>query len=179
MPDRFTRISKFLSLVLRHKPELIGLTLDSAGWVSVSDLLRACEAHGHSLTLAELHQVISTNDKQRFSLNEDEQMIRANQGHSVSVELGYSPAIPPDILYHGTVERFLPFIKEQGLNKGARHHVHLSPDMETARRVGQRRGKPIVLKVESERMHQDGRQFFRAENGVWLTEHVPPEYLIF
>ena len=105
-------------------------------------------------------------------------MIRANQGHSISVELGYSPAIPPDMLYHGTVEKFLPFILEEGLKKGYRHHVHLSPDMETARRVGQRRGKPIVLKVESGRMYKDGRQFFRSENGVWLTEHVPPHYLI-
>ncbi|HEX8772700.1 MAG TPA: RNA 2'-phosphotransferase [Pyrinomonadaceae bacterium] len=178
MPDRFTKISKFLSLVLRHKPELIGLTLDSAGWVSVSELLRACQAHGQPLTLEELHKVISSNDKQRFSLSADERMIRANQGHSISVELGYSPAIPPDMLYHGTVEKFLPFILEEGLKKGYRHHVHLSPDMETARRVGQRRGKPIVLKVESGRMYKDGRQFFRSENGVWLTEHVPPHYLI-
>jgi putative RNA 2'-phosphotransferase len=179
MPDGTIKISKFLSLVLRHQPELIGITLDSAGWVSVSELLRACQAHGQSLTLAKLHEVVASNDKQRFSLSEDGQKIRANQGHSISVELGYSPSIPPDILYHGTVEKFLPDIRAEGLKKGARHHVHLSPDLETARRVGQRRGKPIILKVESGRMYQHGRQFFRSENGVWLTEHVPPEYLIF
>lgn len=173
------KTSKFLSLVLRHKPELIGITLDSAGWVSVSELLRACQAHGQSLILAELHEVVASNDKQRFSLSEDGQKIRANQGHSISVELGYNPAIPPDILYHGTVEKFLPSIREEGLKKGARHHVHLSPDVETARRVGHRRGKPIILNVESGKMHRDGQQFFRSENGVWLTEHVPPEYLIF
>lgn len=179
MPDRFTKISKFLSLVLRHRPELIGLTLDSAGWVSVSELLRACQSYGQPLTLAELSKIVTSNDKQRFSISEDEQMIRANQGHSISVELGYSPAIPPDILYHGTVEKFLPFIREEGLKKGARHHVHLSPDWETARSVGSRRGKPIILKVESGRMHKSGKQFFISKNGIWLTEHVAPEYLVF
>jgi putative RNA 2'-phosphotransferase len=179
MPDTSIKTSKFLSLVLRHKPELIGITLDSAGWVPVSELLRACQAHGKSLTLAELHEVVASNDKQRFSLSEDEQMIRANQGHSISIELGYKPALPPDILYHGTVEKFLPSIKVGGLKKGDRHHVHLSTDFETARRVGHRRGKPIILKVEAGRMHRNGHEFFRSENGVWLTEHVPTEYLIF
>lgn len=179
MPGRLVKTSKFLSLVLRHQPELIGITLDASGWVSVSELLRACQAHGQPLTLADLHEVVAHNDKQRFSLSEDGQMMRANQGHSVPVELGYSPAIPPDILYHGTVGKFLSSIKEEGLKKGSRHHVHLSPDEETARRVGQRRGKPLILKVESRRMHQRGHQFFRTANDVWLTEHVPPEYLIF
>lgn len=179
MPDGSIKTSKFLSLVLRHKPELIGITLDSGGWVSVSELLRACQEHGHPLTLAELREVVASNDKQRFSLSEDVQMIRANQGHSISVELGYNAAIPPDILYHGTVEKFLAHIREEGLTKGTRHHVHLSSDLETARRVGLRRGKPIIIKVESGRMHRNGQQFFRSENGVWLTEHVPPEYLIF
>ena len=179
MPDRLVKTSKFLSLVLRHKPELIGITLDSAGWTSVPELLRACRAYGQNLTLAELHDVVASNDKRRFSLSRDGQMIRANQGHSLPVELGYSPAAPPDILYHGTVEMFLPSIRLEGLRKGARHHVHLSAVAEAARRVGGRRGKPIILKVESGRMHRDGLEFFVSANGVWLTEHVPPGYLIF
>ncbi|HEY9881786.1 MAG TPA: RNA 2'-phosphotransferase [Leptolyngbyaceae cyanobacterium] len=177
--DKFTKTSKFLSLVLRHQPETIGIVLDSAGWVSVSELLQACHTHGQPLTLAELHEVVANNDKQRFSFSEDGQKIRANQGHSVPVNLGYSPAVPPSILYHGTVERFLPSIKEEGLKKGTRHHVHLSPDEETARRVGGRRGKPVILRIESGEMHQAGYEFFQSENGVWLTDHVPPNYLVF
>lgn len=177
--DKLTKTSKFLSLVLRHEPRLIGITLDSAGWVPVSELLRACHAHGQPLTLEELHEVVAGNDKQRFSFSEDRQKIRANQGHSVPVELGYTPDIPPNILYHGTVEKFLPLIKEEGLKKGARHHVHLSSDEETAGRVGGRRGRPVILKVESGRMQQEGFEFFRSANGVWLTEHVPSKYLIF
>ena len=179
MTNRSVKTSKFLSLVLRHNPELIGITLDSAGWVSVSELLRACQAHGHQVSLTELHDVVTSNDKQRFSLSKDGQMIRANQGHSLLVELGYSPTIPPDILYHGTVEKFLLSIKEEGLRKGARQHVHLSQDEETAQRVGARRGKPIIIRVESRRMNRDGYEFFLSTNGVWLTEHVPTAYLIF
>ena len=173
------RTSKFLSLVLRHRPELIGISLDPAGWVSVNELLRACRAHGRAITPDELRDLVATSDKQRFAFSEDGERIRANQGHSVAVELGYSPAAPPDTLYHGTVGKFLPSIREGGLKKGDRHHVHLSPDEETARKVGQRRGKPVILKVESGRMHREGHQFFLSTNGVWLIEHVPPEYLIF
>jgi putative RNA 2'-phosphotransferase len=179
MSGKSVKTSKFLSLVLRHRPELIGITLDSAGWVRVSELLRACSAHGLTLTLAQLQGVVARNDKQRFSFSEDGQLIRANQGHSLPVELGYAPAAPPDILYHGTVEKFLPGIRAEGLKKGGRHHVHLSPDAETARRVGSRRGKPLIIRVASGRMHRQGQEFFRSTNGVWLTEHVPPEYLIF
>lgn len=177
--NRLTQTSKFLSLVLRHQPELIGLALDSAGWASTSELLRACRAHGQPLTLEELREVVTGNDKQRFAFSEDEQKIRANQGHSVPVELGYSASVPPHVLYHGTIEKFLPSIKAEGLKRGARHHVHLSPDEETARRVGARRGRPLVLKIDSEGMHRAGHEFFRSTNGVWLTEHVPPEFIIF
>lgn len=177
--DRAVRTSKFLSLVLRHEPGLIGITLDEAGWVSVSELLRACHAHGRAITADELREVVAGNDKQRFSFSDDGRKIRANQGHSVPVNLGYSPADPPAVLYHGTVEKFVPLIMEQGLKKGARHHVHLSPDEQTARRVGARRGRPVVLKVESGRMRRDGHEFFQSANGVWLTEHVPPEYITF
>jgi putative RNA 2'-phosphotransferase len=176
--DKSIQTSKFLSLVLRHEPGLIGISLDSAGWVSVSELLRACHAHGQPLTLEELRELVAGNEKQRFSFNEDRTKIRASQGHSVPVDLGYSAAVPPGILYHGTVEKFIPAIIKEGLKRGARHHVHLSPDEETARKVGGRRGRPLILKVESGRMHQAGHEFFRSANGVWLTEHVPPEYLI-
>lgn len=179
MSNRSVKISKFLSLVLRHRPELIGITLDSAGWVSVSELLHACQAHRQPLTLAELHEVVENNNKRRFSFSEDGKRIRANQGHSLNVELGYNSSVPPAILYHGTVEGFMPSIKKEGLKKGSRHHVHLSPDEETAHIVGSRRGKPVILKVDSKRMHENGYEFFLSANGVWLTAHVPPEYLIF
>jgi putative RNA 2'-phosphotransferase len=177
--DQNTKTSKFLSLVLRHQPELIGVTLDAAGWVSVDELLRACRARGRKITPDELREVVAGSDKQRFSFSEDGRRIRANQGHSVRVELGYRPSAPPDVLFHGTVEKFIPSIREGGLKKGDRHHVHLSPDEETARKVGQRRGRPFILKVESGRMHREGHQFFLSANGVWLIEHVPPEYLVF
>src|SRR5215212_1324471 len=176
--DETVKTSKFLSLVLWHEPGLIGISLDSAGWVSVDELLLACGAHGRALGLEELRAVVEGNDKRRFSFSEDGSRIRANQGHSVPVALGYSTAEPPEILYHGTVEKFLPSIMKEGLKKGARHHVHLSPDVETASKVGGRRGRPVVLGVESGRMHRDGQEFFLSANGVWLTERVPPEYLV-
>jgi putative RNA 2'-phosphotransferase len=177
MDRRLVKVSKFLSLVLRHQPQKIGIKLDAAGWVSVSELLQACHAAGFPLSMDELKETVATNDKRRFSFSADGLMIRANQGHSIEVELGYQPLMPPPVLYHGTAERFLPSIKEQGLVKGRRHHVHLSPDPATARRVGQRRGKAIILEVHSGLMHADGYIFFRSENGVWLTDHVPVRYL--
>ncbi len=177
MSNRAVTISKFLSLVLRHKPERIGLRLDEAGWTGVDELLRDCHAHGFPLTREELKEVVRGSDKQRFSFSEDGASIRANQGHSVRVELGYAPATPPGVLYHGTAERFLASIKEKGLIKGARHHVHLSLDTETARAVGKRYGKPLVLKVSSEQMHADGYVFYQSANNVWLVEHVPAKYL--
>jgi len=179
MKDRTIRASKFLSLVLRHQPETIGLQLDSQGWASVSDLLRALSSSHLPLSLAELQEVVRSNDKQRFSFSEDGSRIRASQGHSLAIDLGYERALPPPALFHGTAERFLESIREQGLVKGQRHHVHLSADSETAMNVGQRYGKPVVLKIASERMNRDGHLFFRSANGVWLTEHVPVEYLEF
>jgi putative RNA 2'-phosphotransferase len=172
------KISKFLSLVLRHRPEQIGIQLDVAGWVAVDELLAACRAHGRAITLAELQSIVTNNDKQRFSFSADGSLIRANQGHSIGVELGYEPAPPPATLYHGTAERFLDSIKAQGLLKGRRHHVHLSADEVTAIKVGQRHGKPVILRVQAEAMHSDGFSFYLSENGVWLTEHVPITYLI-
>ena len=179
MKDRTIRISKFLSLVLRHQPEKVGLTLNDEGWVSVSELILAFESYGFPLALGELQEVVRSNDKKRFSFSPDGLFIRANQGHSVTVELGYEPVLPPPILYHGTAERFLSSIRQQGLLKGRRHHVHLSDNTETAETVGGRYGKPVVLRITSERMHKDGYLFFRSDNGVWLTESVPVEYIAF
>jgi putative RNA 2'-phosphotransferase len=177
MQDRTVKISKFLSLVLRHQPEKIGLHLDPAGWASVEELLEACQNHEFPLAKNELEAVIAGSDKQRFSFSDDRLQIRANQGHSVNVDLGYQPAVPPEELYHGTVERFLMSILDSGLSKGKRHHVHLSADRETAQKVGARRGVPVILRVMSGRMDRDGYLFFRSENRVWLTDKVPPEYL--
>ena len=177
MQNRFVKISKFLSLVLRHQPERIGLKLDPAGWISVEELLEACNSHGFTLTIDELEAVVAGNDKQRFSFSDDELRIRANQGHSVCIELGYQPITPPEVLYHGTVERFLRSILASGLSKGKRHHVHLSANIETAQKVGSRRGPPVILKVMSGRMHRDGYPFYCSQNGVWLTDKVPSDYL--
>jgi putative RNA 2'-phosphotransferase len=171
--------SKFLSLVLRHKPETIGIQLDAEGFVAVDELLAAARQYGKAITPETLKEVVATNDKKRFAFSPDGLRIRANQGHSVEVDLGLEPVEPPELLYHGTVDRFLDSIRKQGLLRGDRHHVHLSADRETAARVGQRRGRPVVLVVESGRMHREGREFFRSENGVWLTDGVRPDYLRF
>jgi putative RNA 2'-phosphotransferase len=179
MDKRLVKTSKFLSLVLRHRPELIGITLDRAGWVGVEELLEAAARHGVRLTREELLRVVRENDKRRFALGDDGRTIRASQGHSVGVELGYEPAEPPPALYHGTTARNLPSIRERGLTRGARHHVHLSADAETARSVGARRGRPVVLGVRAAEMRGAGHEFFRADNGVWLTEGVPPRYIEF
>ena len=171
--------SKFLSLVLRHHPETIGISLDEQGWIEIGDLLAAANRSGRNLTRPLLDRVVRENDKQRFAISSDGTQIRANQGHSIEVDLGLHPSQPPVLLYHGTVARFMDSIRASGLDRGSRQYVHLSPDVETARRVGQRRGRPVILFVESGRMWQDGHTFNQAENGVSLTETVPPEYLRF
>ena len=163
--------------MLRHNPAAAGVTLDAEGWVSVAELLAGAARHGHSFTRAELDEVVQTNEKQRFAFSPDSQRIRANQGHSISVDLGLTPETPPDILYHGTVDRFLSSILSRGLEKGSRHHVHLSPDIDTATRVGSRRGQPVILKIDAASMHSAGFHFFCSANSVWLTEHVPPQYI--
>ncbi len=179
MSDRVVKVSKFLSLVLRHQPEKIGLRLDDAGWTEVNELIEACRAHGVALTIEELRYVVANNDKKRFSFSDDGLSIRASQGHSIEVAVGYEPATPPDVLYHGTAERFLDSIREQGLVKGKRHHVHLSADVGTATKVGRRHGKPVVIEVKAGLMQQDGFVFYFSANGVWLTERVPAPYLLF
>lgn len=164
--------SKRLSYVLRHRPDSVGLALDDAGWADVGELLAALR-----LTRAELEHVVATNDKQRFAFDDSGTRIRASQGHSIAVELGYSARRPPAELFHGTVDRFLPAILAEGLRPGRRHAVHLSPDVATARTVGARRGRPVVLRVDAARMADDGVRFARSANGVWLVDAVPPSFL--
>ncbi|HWY76129.1 MAG TPA: RNA 2'-phosphotransferase [Verrucomicrobiae bacterium] len=176
MEKHHLKISKFLSLVLRHEPGKIAIELDSAGWVAVSQLLSACAEHGFSITREELDFVVANNDKKRFAFSEDGRRIRASQGHSVEIELDYQPTTPPEVLYHGTASRFLPSIQSQGLLKGQRNHVHLSQDAKTAIAVGRRHGKPVVLKIRAGEMNRAGHSFFLSANGVWLTEHVPPNF---
>ncbi len=178
MTDKeIVRTSKFLSLILRHEPERVGLKLDSVGWIGVSELLEAVNRNGVSLTLDQLKHVVATNDKKRFAISEDGLRIRASQGHSIEVDLQYEPQTPPEFLYHGTPERFLESIRATGLNKGQRHHVHLSPDPQTAAKVGQRRGRPVVLRIRAGEMHRQGHVFHRSANGVWLVLHVPPHFI--
>ena len=175
--DREKFISKFLSYVLRHKPEEINLELDNFGWADVKLLLAKAEKKGKSFTLKELEYVVANKAKLRFAFNEDKSKIRANQGHSIQVDLALQPVIPPNLLYHGTVARFLDSIKQNGLQKMNRQHVHLRPDIETAINVGSRRGKPLILTIEAGKMHVAGFQFCQSKNGVWLTNEVPPEFI--
>ena len=174
---RTVKVSKYLSKHLRHQPERIGLTLDESGWVEIETLIAAAAAHGFRITRDELDHVVATNDKKRFAV--EGSRIRASQGHSVEVDLGLPTATPPPYLYHGTVARNLDAIRTEGLRPMNRHAVHLSPDRETATRVGARRGRPIVLSVDAAAMHRDGHVFHVSANGVWLTEAVPPRYLRF
>ena len=177
MDKRLTTVSKYLAKHLRHAPHDLGLTLQPGGWVPVDDLLDAARKHGFPISYDELVECVETNDKQRYAFDVSGEMIRANQGHSVEVDLQLDEREPPKTLYHGTVERFLPSILEGGLVRGNRHHVHLSKDVETARKVGARRGKPVILTVDAGRMCRDGHRFFVSANGVWLTDAVPPGYL--
>ena len=168
--------SKFLSLILRHKPQLIGLQLDEHGWAEVDDLIRRVNRK-RPLDRTTLEQIVAQDEKQRYSFSADGKLIRANQGHSIPVDVELAELEPPKILYHGTGERFAASIRAQGLLKKSRLYVHLSSDVETATKVGQRHGKPKIFLVESGRMFADGYKFFRSVNGVWLTEHVPAKYL--
>lgn len=177
MADDLVKDSKFLSLILRHEPGKIGLALGEGGWVDVEELLAKLAAAGKRIDRARLEHLVATSDKKRFTLSEDGSRIRAAQGHSVEVDLALSPAIPPETLYHGTADRFLISIRATGLTKQSRQHVHLSADAETATRVGQRHGRVAVLTVSSGEMHRAGHAFWRADNGVWLTEAVPPHFL--
>ena len=171
------KISKFLSLVLRHKPETIGLTPDAAGWVSINQLLQGLAAHGRPLVFEELAFIVEHNDKRRFEFDVHCERIRASQGHSIPVDLGYTAEIPPAILFHGTTERFVNSIRTSGLQKQSRHHVHLHEDVTVARQVGQRRGAVVIFQVDAATMSAAGIEFYRSTNDVWLVDSVPPEYL--
>lgn len=171
------RISKFLSLILRHDPDKIGLELDEQGWANVKDLIDKCKKHRYHFSMEDLIEIVETNDKQRYSFNEKRNKIRANQGHSIDIDLALSPVEPPEFLYHGTATRFLSSIMEQGIIKISRQHVHLSKDKETAAKVGSRHGKVIVLTIMTGKMHQDGILFYQSDNGVWLTDFVDLKYI--
>lgn len=171
------QISKFLSLVLRHQPETIGIALNDQGWTDVDILLKKTNEHGIKLDLTTLQHIVETNPKKRFAFSEDQQLIRASQGHSVAIDLGYTSQQPPEFLFHGTAEKSVSSILENGLEKRSRQHVHLSIDIETATKVGQRHGKPLILKVQADRMFKDGFAFFLSDNGVWLADVVPAEYI--
>jgi putative RNA 2'-phosphotransferase len=169
--------SKFLSLVLRHAPERISIELDAQGWTDVDDLIAKANAAGVALDRPTLQEIVATSDKQRFTLSADGSRIRAAQGHSVEVDLDLSPSTPPAVLFHGTARTNIDAILAEGLKPGRRQHVHLSPNEETARRVGMRHGVPVIFLVDTARMHADGLVFWQADNGVWLTDAVAPTYL--
>lgn len=175
--SRIVKISKYLSKYLRHTPEEIGLQLAPGGWVAVEDLLTACSKNKFAITRQELQIVVDTNEKKRFSFDATGTLIRANQGHSVEIDLQLEPVTPPDRLYHGTGHTSVESILQNGLCKMSRHHVHLSLDIDTAKIVGTRHGKPIVFVVDALAMHEAGYLFYCSDNGVWLVDHVPPEYL--
>lgn len=174
---RQTKISKFLSLILRHAPETVGLRLEENGWVNVDELITACAQNGRALTREEIEEVVETNDKKRFSFSPSRTKIRANQGHSIEIEIEFEKRMPPAILYHGTAEKNVKSILERGLQKMRRHHVHLSSDKETARKVGMRYGKPVIFEIETKAMIENDFEFFVSANGVWLIENVPPQFL--
>jgi putative RNA 2'-phosphotransferase len=175
--SKTVRVSKFLSYVLRHDPDAAGVTPDAEGWVDVKELLAKAVGHGMKISRAELDEVVATSDKQRFAFSADRQRIRASQGHSIDVDLGLRPTVPPKFLYHGTVARFVPSILKSGLKKKSRQFVHLSINKEIARQVGARRGEAVILTVSAAAMHAAGHDFFLSENGVWLTKRVPSVFI--
>lgn len=173
------KTSKFLSLVLRHEPAQVGLKLGDAGWVNVDELLQAVNRHGVSLTLDQLKHIVATSDKKRFAFSDDGLRIRASQGHSVEIDLQYPPQTPPEILYHGTAVRFLDSIRQNGLQKMERHDVHLSAETKLTLQVGGRHGKPALLTIRAGDMHRAGFVFRCSANGVWLVDHMPPQFIVF
>ena len=171
-----TETSKYIALILRHKPQTIGITLDEHGWANVDELIEGV-SKTHPMTMEDLERIVAQDDKQRYSFNDDKTLIRANQGHSVPVDVELEEVAPPEILYHGTGEKFTTSIEEQGLIPKSRLYVHLSGDIDIARKVGIRHGKPVIYKVKSGEMSRNGFKFYRSVNGVWLIKRVPVEYL--
>jgi putative RNA 2'-phosphotransferase len=178
MRENMVQMSKFLSLVLRHKPELIHLNMDSNGWVDIDELIdNANKYNNMRLNKEILAEIVKTNDKQRYIIDDVKNKIRASQGHSIKIDLEPEPRIPPDELYHGTATRFLTSIMETGIKRMARQYVHLSRTIEIAENVGKRHGNPVVLRINAKRMHEDGHKFYLSENKVWLADYVPKEYI--
>lgn len=173
----YKKISKIMSYALRHKPEKLGIDVDKGGWTNMDKLVRALQDHFPDITYQIVVDVIQSNDKQRFTLSSNRDRVRAAQGHSLDVDLGYSTTRPPDRLFHGTSSNNYIGIMKHGINKGTRHHVHLSPDFETAKTVGSRKGKPLVLTIATNAMYADGYKFFKSDNGVWLTDFIPTQYI--
>lgn len=171
------KTSKFLSYILRHHPELINLNLDENGWANVDELIIKSTNDSQGFTFEELDEIVETNDKKRFIFNEDKTRIRANQGHSIDINLALIPQQPPEFLYHGTAQSNIDSILEKGIEKRNRQHVHLSQDIETATKVGMRHGKPIILTINTEKMFDDGIEFYLSENNVWLTDFVDIKYI--
>jgi len=178
MGHSLKNISKFMSLVLRHKPEEIGLNMNENGWVEVQELITKMNQKGIAVNFDIIEEVVQTNDKRRFAFNEDKTLIRASQGHSIEIDLELPSVEPPETLFHGTAERFLESILRSGLHKQSRQHIHLSATIETAISVGGRHGKPVVLKIQSGLMHKAGFKFYLSENKVWLTDTIPAQYIL-
>lgn len=176
MNREHVKLSRLLSKVLRHSPESIGITLDKNGWVEVQELLKCI---GERITLEDLVYIVANNNKKRFEFSTDQKRIRACQGHSIEVDLELKPVSPPDVLYHGTATKTIEYIKRDGIIKMNRNHVHLSADYNTAHNVGQRHGKPSILLIDAQKMHEHGMEFFTSTNHVWLTDFVPKEYITF
>jgi putative RNA 2'-phosphotransferase len=177
MDQETLALSKFISLVLRHRPDIISLDMDEQGWCDVNQLIDNMNKDGKTISYEKLNEIVETDNKQRYSFNEDQTKIRANQGHSIQVDLKLKCVVPPQFLYHGTVEKFINSIMHSGLQKKERQFVHLSADFNTAEIVAKRRGEPIILKILSGRMFEEGYQFFKSENEVWLVDHVPIRYI--
>lgn len=180
MVNDYIKCNKYLSLILRHHPETIGIALDPHGWADVDELILKVNQTGrYVLGKTILEEIVRTDNKQRYSFNEDHSRIRANQGHSIQVDVDLEEKIPPDILYHGTGEKSVASILQQGLKPQSRLYVHLSPTLEVARQVGSRHGKPVIFQVDAGKMSVDGIPFYLSKNGVWLVKEVPPKYLSF
>jgi putative RNA 2'-phosphotransferase len=173
------KLSRFISLILRHKPEEIGITLDDFGWAKVEDLINGISKSGRTIDMNILEEIVRTDNKQRYSFNENKTKIRANQGHSIPVKVELKELEPPNTLYHGTARKSLEGIKYQGIKSMSRLYVHLSKDFETAKQVGSRHGEAVILVVDAYRMYKNGIKFYLSENGVWLTEYVDPKYILY
>ena len=172
-----TKASKFMSLILRHDPAAAGIALDANGWANIDEMLAGMGRKGFPITRAILDEIVAEDSKQRYAISEDGLRIRANQGHSIAVDVGLEEVRPPDVLFHGTASRFADAIRRDGLKAMSRQHVHLSPDEPTALAVGRRHGKPVIFRVDAKRMADAGFKFYRSANGVWLVDRVPPEFL--